>query len=429
MAFGFKDVTPRQPCPLCGRKKWCAWMPSDYGRLLMCQSHSEDQSFLGNDGLVYVHAGTTRSGVGMYEEESQYMRRTADYKASGKSGKPGVPQQAQPKRLTVVDEVKPLSNDVLNRIYRSMLSKLVLEDRHRVYLHNEGWTDDLIEKNHIVSMPVDDFRRYNSKSFYESKNPWRKVVCRELADEFSSLRGVPGFYRKDGVWKMKCRSGIIFPLYDVNHNVYRLRIRMDFEDLIDDFKDGKYINCRDNCFVQPLKGPYVLNESGAAEFDDHGGKYRSMSSYKEDEDAYEKGFIENIYSDGCRAENSLGVYCNTSVDDFYCVYITEGEKKGIIGNHILKAPFLTIPGVNSFSLVLNEKVLNWFISRGTKIFIIAFDADKVVNKAVMDYETKAINALREKKLFVGLAEWDANIGKGIDDILVKGYRPGFSVPN
>lgn len=423
MAFGIKDVTKKNPCPLCGRDHWCAWMPSDYGKLLLCQSHNENGSFMGIDGCTYVYVGTSRSGTGIYEEESQYNRRIGDYKASN-SGKRIVPA-VQPKRLTIIDQVVPLNNSVLDRIYRRFLSFLVLEDRHREYLHKEGWTDEMIEKNHIVSLPIDDFRRYK-RDDYHSKNMWRKSICQKMAAEFGSLKGVPGFYRKDGNWKIKSYSGIIFPMYDEEHRMYRLRVRMDFEDFIDyRNQEGLYVCESKKTFVEPLKGRYIF-EDGKKVFEKTGGKYRNFSSFKEDEDELKDGFVKNVYEDGCQANNAAGCYYKNS-DDFYCVYITEGEKKGILGNEILHAPFISLPGVTSFSLLCRSNLLDKFKELGTKVFIIAFDADKSSNAAVIKAEKRAIGILKEAGLFVGLAEWDASIGKGIDDILVKGHRPSFSV--
>lgn len=425
MSYGIKDVTKREPCPLCGRDHWCAWMQTEYGRLLMCQTHNEKATFQGLDGLTYVYAGTSRSGTGMYEEESQYNRRIGDWKAQhAGAAKKSAP--AQPRRMTILDEVVPLGNSTLDSIYRKFLSMLVLEEEHRAYLHSEGWSDELIEKNHIVSMPIDDFKRYKRKGEYFSQNKWRKTVAAELAGSFGTLKGVPGFYRKGGAWKLYGRSGIIFPLYDEEHRIYRLRIRMDFQDCIDKKQNGEYICESQNCFVEPLKGLYTVEKDGSRTYKKQGGKYRNFSSYIEDEEAYKQGFIKNRLEDGCQAANAAGCYYSEG-DDMYCVYVTEGEKKGILGNSILHAPFISLPGVSSFSLLCRSGLLSKFKELGTKVFILAFDADKAANEAVMKAQNRAVELLKKEGLYVGTAEWDINLGKGIDDLLSAGYRPSFSV--
>ena len=41
-----------------------------------------------------------------------------------------------------------------------------------------------------------------------------------------------------------------------------------------------------------------------------------------------------------------------SRDDYTVCYITEGEKKSLFANHVLHAPVVSLPGVNSFGKVL-----------------------------------------------------------------------------
>ena len=38
-------------------------------------------------------------------------------------------------------------------IYTYMQNLLILDPAHKAYLHSQGWTDELIEKHHIVSFP------------------------------------------------------------------------------------------------------------------------------------------------------------------------------------------------------------------------------------------------------------------------------------
>lgn len=422
MSYGFRDVTRNNPCPVCGKDHWCSWLPTEYGQILFCFRTDADGSVAGLDGNIYRRCGTSKTGACVYEEESQYNKRVGDFKTSNAVGKAVSKKEYVP--MTVIDEVKPLKRATLHTIYNEFLDMLVVDDIHREWLHKEGWSDELIEKFKIRSMPIDDYKRYNSK-WYKSSNKWRKSICEALFSKFGSLRGVPGFYKKNGVWKIHSRSGIVFPMFDENKNLYRLRVRMDFLDNISEKQGNLFIDGKGN-FVEPLKGVYVL-ENGKKVFQNSGGKYRNFSSFKEDEEERKNGFIKNIYEDGCQANNALSLYC-VPEDDFYLVYVTEGEKKGIIGNHILKAPFITLPGVNSFNLMLNKNVLDYLRNKGTKIILIAYDADKATNEAVFKAEQRVVEALQKEGFMVALAEWDGSIGKGIDDILVKGYRPSFVMP-
>ena len=434
MANGYKDVTKSAPCQICGKTHWCARKITPEGDYIhFCTGGiTSDGPFIGADGGTYYKVGISKKdgfeGFPFFETEEHRKKRIADYKASKDASRQNLSYEP-PKRMTVLNQVVPLPNDTLDRVYRKLLSLLVLEDRHREYLHKEGWSDELIEKHHIVSFPINDYMRFKRKDDYVSKNLWFKKICQIMSETFSSLKGVPGFYTKDGVWKIKAHSGIVFPMYDVRGNTYRLRTRMDFEDYIVEKKmaDGeqRYVSRNEGEYVEPLKGCYCIAEDSSREYIKSGGKYRNFSSYIDDEEMLKQGFVTNAYTDGCQAGNSLGFYMNDS-DDFYCVYITEGEKKAILGNSLLKAPFISIPGVNSFSLILQKGVIDTLVEKGAKVFIIAFDADKETNENVYRFEKAAIKALHDRGLYVGLAEWDINLGKGIDDLLAAGYRPNFS---
>ena len=423
MAYGFRDVTKQNPCPLCGKDHWCSWLPTEYGRILFCHYENGNGVLMGRDGNNYVRIGTAKDGGGVYEESTQYNKRMGDAKAAKALGEPVKTSGAEPRHLTIIDAVKPLNNHILCKINGRILDLLVLEDRHREYLHNEGWSDELIDRHKIKSMPIDDYKRYNSP-WYVSRNKWRHTIGEELKKEFGSLIGTPGLYEKNQKTKINSRSGIIFPQYDVEENLYRLRVKLDFEDLIVEKEGDKFI-ADNGLFVEPLKGLYTIVD-GKKEFIKSGGKYRNFSSFREDEEALKNGFVKNIYEGGCQANNSYSLYCKKD-DDFYCLYITEGEKKGIIGNELLKAPFITLPGVNSFALILNKKVLDFLRQKGTKIIIIAYDADKATNAAVYNAEKRVVEALQKEGFMVALAEWDPILGKGLDDILVKGFRPKFSL--
>lgn len=51
----------------------------------------------------------------------------------------------EPVHYEIVESIKPMSHKDRDVVYKAMLSCLTLEDYHREYLHQEGWSDDLIE--------------------------------------------------------------------------------------------------------------------------------------------------------------------------------------------------------------------------------------------------------------------------------------------
>lgn len=392
-----KSVTKSNPCPICGKTDWCGIFDSkdnSGGKLRVCQRSTENFSIntdgvLGTDGLYYVYVGRSKGGANIFEEANQ---RLAKMQQKTKSEFHTISiKEHKPKVLTPVDIINPLPDDKLNAIYRRMLQLLILEDKHREYLHKEGWSDDLIDQNFIRSFPEEDYVRYEKRT--SSSNIWRYELAQKLVQEFGSLAGVPGAYMtKRGKWNFTGKSGILFPQFNVNHELYRLRLRLE-------------------------------NVSSK--------KYRNFSSWMQDDEAEKQGFLINKYHLGCQAGNNLGFYFNESRDDMYLAYITEGEKKGIFSNSILRSPFVSLPGVNSYAKLVNGPIgsrpIDILAQKGVKIFVIAFDADKKINLKVLDSEQKTIEILKNEGFMIGIAEWDAGHGKGIDDLLANKHRPEYSL--
>jgi hypothetical protein len=438
MSYSIKSVNMTRPCPICGKPDWCGFMPAEgFGEIVICQRAVSSDSVHGCDGRDYVCVGKSRSETYLFEEAEE-----AAQKKKGRNADRSFKENRIPVRYTVVDEVIPLSNDALDKVYRYFLNLLVLDEKHREWLRQEGWSDALMDKHLIKTMPIDDFKRYRRpRGSYYSQSPWRKSVCRQMAEKFGTLRGVPGFFRKtlpDGntEWALSSRSGVIFPLYDIEGRIYSLRIRMDFEDagreLRKDENGEFYFEQEGMKCYSCMKG--VFHYENGKIFHKTGGKYRPFTSYYEDEEAYKEGLIVNKLKDGSQAFHSFGWYSQPD-DSMYCCYITEGEKKGILGNHILKAPFISLPGVNSFSTLLKKqngkRILDALLDRGIRCFIIAFDADKTLNEKVLVSEEKTIAMIKKVaeergiQIQVGVANWDITLGKGIDDLLKGGHKPSF----
>lgn len=442
MAYGIRAVTKNSPCPICGKPDWCGFMPADDGgELVICQRDTEEKNVIGQDGNFYVFVALSRSGNSIFEEANQRLakeqRRNSkkEYDKSSFSKFKAVP----PKTYTVLDEVKPKSNEELNKIYNALLDMLVLDDIHKQYLLNEGWTEELIMRHKIKSFPEKDLTRFMHKN-NPSKNPYRKTLAKQLIEKFGEncLLGVPGAYKNSkGDWTFAGAKGILFPVYDAKHNLYRLRIRMDFMDVNEKLiKEGNsdpyYFKNGKKYHVVPLKGIYTL-EDGKKVFDKNliRGKYRNFSSFHADEDEYKKGFIVNSYNSGCEAGNQLGIYYNSERDNMYIAFVTEGEKKGIFCNDKMRAPFINVPGVNSWSKLIEGKkgsrAIDILYDRGVGMFVIAYDADKAVNSKVLESEKNAIQALRDEGFAIGIAEWDMRYGKGIDDLLQGGHQPTYNL--
>lgn len=443
-------------CPICGYpgNDYCGrQQTSDGDELIVCMRTAKcvaeglnyfnpDGSCMGKDGQYYMRVGTSKSGNACFMEAN--MKLASDVR-KGIVRKPTnfkMPTYEPPKPKVVVDEVKPLSNKELHRVYSSMARHLKLEDYHRAYLYKEGWTDEMIEKYQVVSFPEKDFSRFKYRKELRLKCPYRKklakLVLEDLGNPASGLRGVPGAYMTDNRdWTFSGPSGIIFWQKDIVGNIYRARIRMDYRDLnavIEQDCNGQefFIENGQKWFLS-MKGAWKELSTGEKEWKKDGafkGKYRNFSSYVEDEEELKNNRIVNIYKSGCQSGNNLGYYFDRSRDDMYICYITEGEKKGAFANYTMRAPFIALPGVSSWSLLFNgekgKRPVDRLRDMGIQYFVMAFDADKSVNAAVLEKERQTVEAIKKEGIFIGVAEWDMEHGKGLDDLLAAGYKPRYS---
>lgn len=453
MAHGFKNISKVQPCPICGYPDWCGWQIDKEGRgyyTIVCHRADVRGDVLGRDGKSYVFVNETYSGAFRYEEKEQRMQRQEEwlrehgYKsrkdAFGDTPSGSVTRTPRPKfEPVIIDNIEPKSHEELDKIYRCLLHKLTLEEIHSDYLKKEGWDNDLIEENLIRSFPERDFVRCKFKN-YPSGNIYRKRLAKELEEEFGEgcLKGVPGAYiDHGGHWTFAGPKGILFPLYDTKGLIYGLRIRMDFLDYPYERKSD--LACDDwytddsgiNHFVVPLKGTYTFNDNGEKEWDKSGGKYRPFTSYHVDEEEFKNGFVKNSYKDGCELKSQVGVYWKRERDTSFLCYLTEGEKKGIFANKKLRAPVISFPGVSNWSKLFagkkGERLIDFLKEAGVKMFVVAYDADKAVNKAVMKQQDNLIDKLKEEGFMVATAEWDACNGKGLDDLLASGIKPDYEL--
>lgn len=115
-------------------------------------------------------------------------------------------------------------------------------------------------------------------------------------------------------------------------------------------------------------------------------KYRTLASYYQDSQAATRGILANIYKKGCAAANQCSFYGLPFAKTSSLWYITEGEPKGLFASNALSTPVVTLPGVNSYSLILDDGVLSQMKELGMKMVVVAFDADKLHNERVLSCE-------------------------------------------
>lgn len=411
MAAGFMNYSNSNRCPICGGPDWCGYKQTDNGSyMFVCmrsKEHEKGDVFTGFDGREYESKGMNTQGNYFFylHADCEQWRQEHGYSKRTGSGVKPIPPRIQ-KQVQHEAMIEPLDNKKLNDIYDFLLNSLKLEDADRKYLYAEGFTDDIIERYNIKTLPEPDEFRAKNKD-YRSTNYLRRDIARMTQKMFGSLTGVPGFYEErdkagngTGVWNISGLGGILFPLPDPYGNMYNLRVRVHRANV------GK-------------------------------GKYRNFSSYQEETICVNSNLDikRNRYLNGTSSGNNCGLYANT-LDDYTVVFITEGEKKGIIANEYFHYPVGTLPGVNSYRKLLEpirtdeangKRFIDVLKERGTKLLIVAFDADKAINDAVLKNEQQTIDILRKEGFLIASAEWDIRNGKGLDDLLRNGFTPRYKL--
>lgn len=212
-------------------------------------------------------------------------------------------------------------------------------------------------KNDVI-----DYKNYKSTLSSDST----EGVCRLLLKEGYPLKGVPGFYEHNAKWVFMTLPGFLIPVKDIKGRIQAMQIRVDEEVLRK--KEGlqKY-----------------LWQSSA-------GKLNGVSS----------GAPVHIATPNKPTQGSI-------------VYITEGPLKADIASMLLEVPFIGIAGVG-----LYKQAVDVAVSMGVKTAPILFDMDKMENIHVKNAEEKLIQELTLKNIKAFPINWNAEIGKGIDDVLV-----------
>ena len=464
-----KNVTPKNPCPICGKPDWCMTIDGKNGPLHYCKRVREERILSGGHTYVFIRE-TNECGV--YEDEEQNKRAKEawleekkrldpNFRGRGCSKQPsktisesGYVNRAEYKK----DYLLPTEDEErLDRVYRAFLDCLILEERHEKALREE-WGDnfdEIIKVYPIKSLPMVDAERFNYGAF--SKSPWRKAIMQQLLknvgeeDIISSKdnTGIPLFYRLgSGDITFYRLSGIIFPILSPHGKIIRLRIKDDFPTAKGNFqgKEGTFFFARDGWYFkaevgesapilvyQPKGKVYLVKlDKNNIPLSDGGkkskvsGKYKNLSSFKEMFDDDQKR-IYNKYTDGCQSGSYPSLYCKPT-DDFTVVYFTEGEKKAMIANQLLGSPCVSFPGVGTFRAAFEarcctESIVDYCKKRGMKRGILCYDADKSSNAAVLKQEKNCVKWFVENHVQLSIGSWNAAFGKGLDDILLQGIRP------
>ena len=244
---------------------------------------------------------------------------------------------------TPASKLAPLA--LRHDVYYDLLELLTLSDYHQKQLLKRGLSLERIAENRYRSMPAS----YSA----------RRKITAKLAASYP-LKGVPGFYLRDGAWTFAGNGGYLIPIYN---------------------KDGY------------IQGMQIRSDRSAG-----GMKYRWFSSNPE------KGFLY-----GTKAQSWVHV---TGDPHSRVACVTEGGLKGDVASYFMgDALFVCVPGVNNLSHL--PETLH---SLPLKKVVGAYDMDKLQNRQVQDAFAKVESIAKENGLLFEPLEWSPQF-KGIDDFL------------
>ncbi len=474
------NCKPSRRCKICGKPDYCNWIEFPNGDTLeYCKRLTGNigDTTIGQDGSMYTLKKKVecKNGYGefsVWESSEQLERNKKEYieklKAEGKyvprkdfnkRNKGQMVESAAPlpkrnnKAVNSAEKAEPAR---LNEVFRTFLSLLVLEEKHKDVLRLE-WDEEmlqaLVKTWNIKSVPPEDKLRFSSKE--KLQNDSRKRIMEELIKKVGEPKGVPGFYRrKDGVWTFCYLSGIAYPIVNSHNEIVGLEIGNDYPTVEKVVKDEKVSEYRYFTSEQGTGWHEIPRVEGVYDYKkaslvwEYGsdlnkialtqknlpigkvnGKYKPFFSEKL---KTEDGRLYNVYDQGCSGGSPASLYVKDG-DDLSVVYVTEGAKKAMVANYVMNIPVIMLSGVGKFGILFEKEsgyptsVVDELGKRGAKLYVIAYDADKNSNILVLNAEKSLVKMALQKGLKIAVAEWNASWGKGLDDILLTGVMPQISL--
>ncbi len=271
-------------------------------------------------------------------------------------------QPTKPQGRKRLEQPQRAENEVIHRTMTGLLEMLTLSKNHREHLRTaRGLSDEQIEQLGYKSTPP--FFKCNS------------ITDRLIAKGYT-VKGVPGFYQRDGRWTVSFPSmlaGFLIPVRGVDGLIRGCQIRLD----------------------APLR-----NENDPP--DKQGSKYVWLSSSGK----------PGGTSSGSPVHIAGDVYART-------VYLTEGILKSDIAHLLMNRTFAGVAGIGNTGQL--ELLLQFLAANGTEEIVLAPDIDRYRNKNVSEAVTKITTMVLSKGLRCRLLSWNPN-HKGVDDWCIANLR-------
>jgi putative DNA primase/helicase len=187
----YTQFTPRDPCPVCDGRSWCA--RSDDGSVLLCRR---------------------KGGPGALERRDKKGAPYFVYFVGASPASDGDGEGPGPEHSGPVPPAAPV--EVLDEVYRRLLDLLTLSEPHREALRRHGLSDEAIDRNGYRSLP--------------RTAPKRQEVLARLSEEFEreTLLSVPGLFLDDrNALAVAAMPGLLIPVRDTAGRVVALKVRPD----------------------------------------------------------------------------------------------------------------------------------------------------------------------------------------------------------
>lgn len=438
------DISKKtQPCPICGKQDYCFFRQHsvDGNYEFFCHRSQTEGDVVGQDGKLYrFKRKSDSSNAIVYETDEDIRLRKGSIRAM--DGKPTRPALQMVQRNEPLEgEQDPASVEERDRFNRSLAEKLYLSQKNTATLKKE-WntpnTPDLFEKvtkaYPILTLPPSDYTvsRYGYKG--DKSLPRRKEIADAMSAVFGDIAAFPGFAINQYGNTIVGPEGMMFPIYDKDGKLVSWRIRCDYPDVCGQMPDGRegvfshtYTkNGEESVTFYPkdTRTPEVVDINWPP-------KGKTQNKYKNLCSVYEKrtedGKWVNGYGKGSRIGSLLSLYTQPN-DNMSIVFITEGEKKAMVANILSHYPVVSVPGVQCFMKLFEkypdgESMMDSLKRKGCKLVVVCYDADKSENQNVLAAQNGLAKALNDCQMQVAIGEWNANWGKGLDDIYVCGLKP------
>lgn len=358
-------------CPFCGGKRFGMNIKKGTGHCFNCGATADSASYYAAD-----------TGMSLNSARDDIKRRLNIRTEDNKLPERKVFKEVQE------EEIAPVK--LRDKAYRAFLDELILNEKNYMNLLARGFSSDDIEAKGYKTFPS------SSTTSFED-------ICRRIQSKGISLKGIPGFYKKqNGEYTfVRITPGIIIPQINCQNLIEGLQIRKD-EDLRMNTQSGE------------LEAKCVW-------------------------------FSSKNYPGGTGAHVSIHVSTDFKFDrqnkEYFPILhgnrvtLTEGGMKADLCCCLLdyKGSFISVQGVHALK-PLKDSLIE-LKKYGLKTVNLAFDMDYLTNKNVKDAMIKVTNLIKELGLNCeNIMNWQYKVTegegenqrtfflKGLDDYLAYQYK-------